>query len=296
MNIRQHIKQQHAVTTLAGVFALVSVQNVSHFFISLGHPDAASWTLGIAIGTALVILAHLLSEIDMRERKAFAGLLTVTLILVTLSGLIQGSEYSHKLGHMGYLLAFVLAATGEIVLPLAHSWHSEAMRRRIVNDAGQRVEEIAAQTLVDTMSGVDVTRAQRQAEKRIEQLVIAHVDSIVRKLMPDTRGIEAQPEPTPTVALSANAEPGAPNADFDTGFGPHNLPEANRQRAADADQRRSALLDLLRSMDGMEAEAVNRSELARQLGSSARTIGRDLEALEAEGAIALNGVVAVVAA
>ena len=45
MNIRQHIKQQHAVTALAGVFALVSVQNVSHFFISLGHPDAASWTL-----------------------------------------------------------------------------------------------------------------------------------------------------------------------------------------------------------------------------------------------------------
>ena len=70
----------------------------------------------------------------------------------------------------------------------------------------------------------------------------------------------------------------------------------NRQRAADADQRRSALLDLLRGMDGMEAEALNRSELARQLGSSARTIGRDLEALEAEGTIALNGVVAVVAA
>ncbi|MCB0013461.1 MAG: hypothetical protein KDE34_16225, partial [Anaerolineales bacterium] len=200
MNIRQHIKQQHAVTALAGVFALVSVQNVSHFFISLGHPDAASWTLGIAIGTALVILAHLLSEIDMRERKAFAGLLTVTLILVTLSGLIQGSEYSHKLGSMGYLLAFVLAATGEIVLPLAHSWHSEAMRRRMVNDAGQRVEEIAAQTLVDTMSGVDVTRAQRQAEKRIEQLVIAHVDSIVRKLMPASPGMSDAPV-APDVAL-----------------------------------------------------------------------------------------------
>ena len=289
MNIRQHIKQQHAVTALAGVFALVSVQNVSHFFISLGHPDAASWTLGLAIGTALVILAHLLSEIDMRERKAFAGLLTVTLILVTLSGLIQGSDYSHKLGSMGYLLAFVLAATGEIVLPLAHSWHSEAMRRRMVNDAGQRVEEIAAQTLVDTMSGVDVTRAQRQAEKRIEQLVIAHVDSIVRKLMPASPSMSDIPV-APDAALHtpiADPVPAAQDAE--------RIREVNRQRAADAAQRRSALLDLLRSMDGMEAEALNRSELARQLGSSARTIGRDLDALESEGFIVLNGVVQVAA-
>lgn len=180
------IRSQHLVIGLAATFALVSVQNIAHFFIDLHHPWAASWTLGIAIGTALVILAHLLSEIDMRERKAFNGLLTVTLILVILSGIIQGVEYSRELGAVGYLLAFTLAATGEIVLPLAHSWHSEAKRRQAVNDAGQRVEEIAAETMIQVMSNTDTAKAQRQAEKRIEALIVANLDAIVAKLMPTT--------------------------------------------------------------------------------------------------------------
>ena len=40
------IKSQHLVTGLAGVFALVSVQNIAHFFIELHHPTIASWPLG----------------------------------------------------------------------------------------------------------------------------------------------------------------------------------------------------------------------------------------------------------
>ncbi len=245
----------------------------------------ASWTLGLAIGTALVVLAHLLSEINMRETKAFIGLLTVTLILVALSGIIQGNEYSHKLGLMGYVLAFTLAATGEIVLPLAHSWHRDAQRRQAVHDAGQRAETLAAQTLINVMAGVDVARAQAKAEKRIEQLVVAHVDHIVGKLMPTTKQAHS-PLALPGMAVST------PTASSD-GFGPHNLPAANQARAESLSERQAQLLDLLRAYEGRPVDTLNRTDLGRQLDVSGKTIGRDLLALEQRGAISMNGVVQI---
>ena len=303
-----HLTSQQLVTGLAGVFALVSVQNIAHFFIDLHHPFAASWTLGLAIGTALVVLAHLLSEVDMRERKAFAGLLIVTLILVALSGIIQGIAYSHTLGVMGYVLAFTLAATGEIVLPLAHSWHREAQRRQAVHDAGTRVEELAAGTLVDVMAGVDVARAQRQAEKRIEQLVVAHVDSIVRKLMPDSpktaagarreagEGVE-QPTHPVTQERAENAimdasEPLDIPIDNDVlGAGRH---IAHAQRQAKAERRRTDLLHILRTeFDGMDADQLNKTALGTRLETTRQTIARDLNALQESGLLSMNGVVNV---
>lgn len=294
-----YFTSKNLVTGLAGVFALVSVQNVAHFFIELDHPWPASWTLGLAIGAALVILAHQLSEIDMREHRAFYGLLTVTLILVTLSGLIQGHEYAVKMGFAGYVLAFVLAATGEIVLPLAHSWTEEAKRRQAVNDAGQKVEEIAAETLIGVMTGVDTARAKKQAEKRIEGLVIAHVDSIVAKLMPTvdtpiTHSMDAASVQSGYTTVN-DAETSAPNADLNTAFGPDNLPAANEARSQSTEQRRAALLAMLRSLGKLNTSDLNKSELARELGTSARTISRDLDALHDSGIINVNGVVEVVA-
>jgi len=268
------IKSQHLVTGLAGVFALVSVQNIAHFFIELHHPTIASWTLGLAIGTALVILAHLLSEIDMRERKAFLGLLSVTCILVTLSGVIQGVQYAAELGAVGYVLAFVLAATGEIVLPLAHSWHSEAKRRQAVNDAGQRVEEIAAETMIAVMSSTDTAKAQRQAEKRIEALIVAHVDATVTRLMPS--GVTAQPqrdtEPRQSTEMSQRI------------VQPDELTKARQDKAA---TRRDEMLTYIDSQD----VATFTKAMADLFDVSAQTIQRDIQQLEKDGKVIANGVI-----
>lgn len=257
----------------------------------------ASWTLGLAIGTALVVLAHLLSEINMRETKAFLGLLTVTLILVALSGIIQGNEYSQRLGLMGYVLAFTLAATGEIVLPLAHSWHAQAQRRQAVHEAGQHAETLAAQTLIQVMAGVDVSRAQAKAEKRIEQLVVAHVDHIVGKLMPGSETRNQKPETGIVEIQDSRVNGKAVNdADFQfsaSGFGPHNLPAANQARAENLSERQTQLLELLRAYEGQPVETLNRADLGRRLAVSGKTIGRDLLALEQQGALSLNGVVRI---
>lgn len=281
-NIIRHANSRAAATALAGVFALVSVQNIAHFFVALDHPAVASWTLGIAIGCALVVLAHQLSGIDTRERKAFYGLLAVTSILVALSGIIQGVEYAERLGALGYLLAFVLAATGEIVLPLAVSWQSAAERRQSVNDAGQRAEELAAQTLIGVMSGVDVTRAHRQAERRLEQLVIAHVDHIVAKLMPATATDDAGDAPEPQSATRRTREMPATAT---------SIADMNVARSDKAATRRSGILALVRGQfDG--ADVANFKDYCiEHFDVSKRTIERDLAQLESAGLIVANGVV-----
>ena len=280
------IKSQHLVTGLAGVFALVSVQNIAHFFIELHHPLIASWTLGLAIGTALVVLAHLLSEIDMRERKAFLGLLTVTLVLVTLSGIIQGVSYSNELGMVGYVLAFTLAATGEIVLPLAHSWHGEAKRRQAVNDAGQRVEEIAAETMIKVMSSTDTAKAQRQAEKRIEALIVAHVDATVTRLMPsgsttipiDETTMKRSPRSAPEMSDTGTLSP--------LGVGAH-VDDMTTVRSDKASDRRAEILDAVAGQD----VGTFKHSMSDLYGVSVRTIERDLQALEINGQVVCNGVV-----
>lgn len=272
------IKSQHLVTGLAGVFALVSVQNIAHFFIELHHPFIASWTLGIAIGTALVILAHLLSEVDMRERKAFFGLLSVTLILVSLSGIIQGVTYAAELGAVGYILAFVLAATGEIVLPLAHSWHGEAKRRQAVNDAGQRVEEIAAETMIQVMSNTDTAKAQRQAEKRIEALIVAHVDATVTRLMPTKHNVPVTSLPEPT------AKPPQTVGLSDNRLSPTEL---NKVKQNNVSQRRT---EILSHVDGQDVKVFVAS-MTQLFNMSTKTIQRDIQALEDDGKVISNGVI-----
>lgn len=298
------ITSQHLVIGLAGTFALISVQNVAHFFTELHHPVVSSWTLGLAIGAALVVLAHLLSEVDMRETRAFLGLLTVTLILVVLSAIIQGNVYAKELGSsLGYLLAFTLAATGEIVLPLAYSWHRDAQRRQAVHDAARIAEEKASQALVTVLSHVDVTKAQAKAEKKIESLIVAHVESTVRKLMPiadsSQSSVEARTEAREGINVSpmTNTQDDAQSAHLPPNgrsFGPENLAAANIKRTGKAEERRQQLLRILDTeYNGVDADQLNKTALGDRLGAKRQTIGRDLAALEEAGLLSMNSVIAV---
>ncbi len=57
--------------------------------------------------------------------------------------------------------------------------------------------------------------------------------------------------------------------------------------------RQSALLALLSNLDGQPVDAVNKSELARQLNVSRPTLNREFEILQSSGKLALNGHVKV---
>lgn len=281
--MRHHIDKletRHLVTAIAGVFAMVSVQNVSQFFVDMGHHVWPSWTLGLAIGTVLVILAHLLAEVDMRERRAFGGLLTVTTILVTLSTFVQGMEYAPRMAvrglpyWTGYLLAAVIVSTGEIVLPLAHSWFKEAQRRQAVLTAGSRAEEIAAETLVKTLSGLDLSSARRKAETRLGQLVALHVDKIVHDLAPDLDMSETEPRTQPR-----SSETSVQTMQADTGQG-EGTPDEVFQTIMDND------------LSGLPV-ADAKKQIADLFGYSPKTAERRLQKLERDGRLSLNGHVQV---
>ena len=275
-----NIDKRFLVPTLATIYALISVQNIAHFFEGLNHGRVMSWTAGIAIGATLVILAHYLSETPMSDRNAFNGLLAVTLVFVVLTTLIQGSNYAHTLGVVGYLFAFVLAGAGELALPLAYAVAENAKRRREVTEASQMAEQIAAETVVSVMRGLDVSKAQKQAEKRIEGLIVAHVDSTVRKLMP---------QDTPSVNERTINNDQTPNVRLST------LDDANAKRIEKANTRRQQLLSILMNeFDGVDVSNLNRTQLASRLNTTRQTIARDLSALQDTNLLKTNGEVNVV--
>lgn len=282
------IDKRYLVPTLAAIYALISVQNVAHFFEGLNHGSAMSWTAGLAIGATLVILAHYLSETPMSDRNAFYGLLGVTLVFVALTTIIQGSNYAPTLGAWGYLFALVLAGAGELALPLAYAVAENAKRRREVTEAGQKAEQIAAETVLQVMKGLDVAKAQKQAEKRIERLIVAHVDATVTKLMP--RGINDTVDNLP-VKLDANLEPtDTPNLNKSPVL--ENVLDAGRVKANDqkrqtATQRR---IKVLATLDKSSSKAdLNFAQIGRELGKvSGQTIANDLQWLEGQG-FWLNG-------
>ena len=200
------------------------------------------------------------------------------------------------------MFAFVLAGAGELALPLAYAVAENAKRRREVTEASQMAEQIAATSIVEVMKGLDVARAQRQAEKRIERLIVAHVDNTVTKLMP--RGHDA-PTPTPTIEVVAppmlpqventSGESGkhfAENAPNLPAFGPQNLPSANSKRKAmQADRQGKVLAALRDAYNGKPADDLNKTALAKQIGTTRPTLLKDLAALEESGQLSMNGVI-----
>lgn len=283
-------KNQHLVTGLASIYALVSVQNIAHFFIDLDHPKITSWTLGLAIGVSLVFMAHLLSEVNMKDRKAFTGLLSVTMILVILTGLIQGVKYASELGNIGYVLSFVLAATGELVLPLAYSWHKESLDREAITNTGSKIEEITAVALLDVMSDIDLDKAKDKAEKEVQKLLNAHVRHTVTKLMP--KDLDNW--------TTTNVQIDKPNGQNDLTFLDKSVEMSRNEQnsSGQVDIMNHARNDKMSERQTQIVQMANGQNVkdfvqmcADELNFSTRTIKRDLDKLSDEKILYVNGTV-----
>jgi len=285
------IKSQHLVTGLAGVFALVSIQNVAHFFVELGHDQFASWTIGAALGAALVVLAHQLSECDMRDKQAFYSLLSVTSIFALLSGLIQGHVYAEHLGLLGYVLAFVLISCSELALPIAVSITEESKRKAKILNAGTLAREKSAEILVDVLD-FDKSKLEKQAEKIMQQVVLANLSKIAEEMTPkvsrnvatvDTATqrlteMKIEPSPKPRQAPEMSQSPLGIGATVD---------DMTTVRSDKASDRRAEMLTYI---DGQDVAIFTKS-MADLFDVSTRTIQRDIQALESDGLVIANGVI-----
>lgn len=74
-------------------FAVASLGNVHAFLSSAGHPSEVAWALGIALGSALVIVAMMITHVDREvDPDAFWWLVATGIGLGLISGALQAAE------------------------------------------------------------------------------------------------------------------------------------------------------------------------------------------------------------
>ena len=261
-------------------FGAVSVQNVATYFVSAGHSANAAWTLGIALGLALLTVSMMLTHIDAQDRGAFWWLLLAGTVLAIVSGGIQSAEYAKHLGAWAAMgLGYGLPVGGEILLAFATAAYVEAKRRHKIRMATAGTTERIAECVAEALSDVDVTKVRKYVERRIDGIVRAQVDAVARQLAP----VEQPERPLLEGDETDNHPVPEPQA-----FGPQNLALANRVRAdqvaQEDDERKRRILAYLRHHQPQGTSAI-----ARQLGVHRDTARKACQALEGEGKIQVMG-------
>ncbi|MCA9749939.1 MAG: hypothetical protein KC414_12595 [Romboutsia sp.] len=120
-NIKQYFSGKNLILIIMSLFAVGSFSNVQSFFY-IAHPSLLmSVALGLGLGSALIVMAHLLHSMDVK-RKEFYIALIITVALAILSGGIQAIGYT---GHLQYpfnwIVGFSLPVLGELSLSIFYS-------------------------------------------------------------------------------------------------------------------------------------------------------------------------------
>lgn len=261
----------------------VSVQNIAVYFISAGHTVNVAYTLGGALGMALLTVSVMLTHIDQKQDKAaFWWLLTAGIVLAFVSGAIQSAEYAKHLDPIPALgLGYGLPLGGEILMSFATASYVAARRRAKIRSATEGTTERIAESVADALSDVDVTRVRQYVERRIDSIVRAQVDVVASQLMP----VPAQAL-SPT-AVDSSAEKGDESAETQR-FGLANLPAAQARRAeqiAEETARRTAAILTLLGNKG----ALGTSAVANELDIHRDTARKHLQLMQKGGQLTKSG-------
>lgn len=295
--IRRHLTVQTAGHIVMMAFALASLANVESFFAHL-HPGlpVLSWGLGVALGIGLVVMAGLLSGMvwDWNDPR-FQVVLVVTTGLALLSGGIQAAAYS---AHMQSRIASVivglaLPCVGELGVALAVSAYQQAMRRQRMSDAQTMLADGVRGQIGEAISQIDKSKIEAQVNRAASIVTREIVDATIHDMITElrrsrektsdefnTNGDDLTPEVLEKPLINTE----------NTGFA-QKMADAKRKKSTD---RQNTLLGILRDeFNGMESEALNKTELGNRLGCTRQTISADLDALQRTGALNLNGHVRV---
>ena len=280
----QNITYKHVAHVVMLAFAAASLGNVHEFFASAGHDGLSAWALAGALGAALVTISIMLTHIDREaDTRAWATLAMVGVAVAVLSGSLQAGVYLHTLTPLpAFMLGYGIPLIGEVALAFGVAAYEKAEQRREVTEAGQTVERIAVRTIVDVMQTVDVTRAKKQAERKIESLIVAHVGATVAKLTPPEAD-QNRPKPTGIHQIDAPASGEAfdatPSEDTANAQIRHQerptIDVANEARAAEKADKVAAIVPLLTERGPMGVSAI-----AEELGVHRDTARRYLTELE----------------
>ena len=268
------LKVSHLVMA---TFGLVSIQNIATYFVSAGHGVGAAWTLGTALGLALLTISIMLTHIDRQnDRAAFWWLLLCGTVLAGVSGGIQSAEYAKHLEQWAAMgLGYLLPIAGEILLAVATASYVSAKKQQKLRLAATGANERIAECVADALSDVDVSKVRKYVERRIDGIVRAQIDVVAAELTPSLTPL------SPTAAPSAET-------DDNQQFGPQNLPLAQEKRAVQvakqSAERKEAVLALLD-----EQGPLGTSAIATALGIHRDTARKTCQQLRKEGTLKTVG-------
>ncbi len=278
---------RHLVHAVMLTFGAVSVQNVATYFVSAGHSTNAAWTLGAALGLALLTIAVMLTHIDQgQDKAALWWLLTAGSVLALVSGGIQYAEYAKHLEPWAAMgLGYGLPLGGEILLAFATSSYVSARKRQKIRTATEGTTERIAESVAEALSDVDVTKVRSYVERRIDSIVRAQVDVVASQLMPT-------PTPAPTSSLSpTSVDSSAENraeGHKNQRFGPANLPAAQARRTeqvAEQSLERTEAIRMLLADKG----PLGTSAIANHLDVHRDTARKHLQAMQKGGRLTQSG-------
>lgn len=153
-------------------FAVASLGNVHAFLSSAGHPSEVAWALGIALGSALVIVAMMITHVDREvDPDAFWWLVATEIGLGLISGALQAAEYSKHL-HLAWsvILGFGIPLVGEVCLAFAASAYIRARSRERFRTVSVTIETAVADRLESAIDELDPQTINRHVAKTINQL------------------------------------------------------------------------------------------------------------------------------
>lgn len=277
-NIKQHLNNKSIVHLSMYIFGAYSAMNIATFFVGIGHAVAVGWFLGIALGIGLISASIYLSKQDYHDKLPFFLLLTAVILLAGLSGQIQYLAYlTHiETAPYAFFLGFAPPFIVELGLALAVSFAEKSERTKMQRDSKAQIKDQVALAMTDIFTQIDTSRIKKQIEKQIDSVIKAQVDAALIELLP-----------TPVNKINTkdneNADyPSMPTTDNQDGadwMTQRDTINAGRKDKKQADLRKFADF-LANNYAGCKTAELNKSQIAKDFGKSARTIDRYIAELQ----------------
>lgn len=269
--IKQHLNNKSIVHLSMYIFGAYSAMNIATFFIGIGHYVAVAWFLGLALGIGLISASIYLSRQDHHDRLPFFLLLAVVMLLAAFSGQIQYLAYlTHvETAPYAFFLGFAPPFIVELGLALAVSFAEKSERTKMQRDSKAQIKDQVAIAMTDIFSQIDTSRIKKQIEKQIDLVIKSQVDEALVDLMPTKDQQKGKKPSMPTSETPVDADWTAQRDSIN----------ADRKDKKQADLRKFADF-LAQHYAGCRTVELNKSQIAKDFGKSARTIDRYIAELQ----------------
>ncbi len=290
--VRKVATIEHLVDGVMVVFALASIGNISEYMKGHGHNPVTAYGVGIALGLGLVAISIMLARTPTDDRRTFASMLAATLAVGLLSGTVQALAYYEHTGNIytACLQGYGFPLIGECLLAVAMAMHTASERKRRARLADDGMEERINDAISEALANIDIGGMQSYIEKQAGLILKHKMAEIVSRrtgtsnTLPPTVDAEQGPSPLQSPEFNVSQTP-----DIDT----VRAKALAAKRTIKAHRQEQLLSILLTEFNGQPADVLDKTALGKRLGATRQTIGRDIEEMQAQQRVSINGHVAV---